>query len=326
MTAIRMLVLAAAGVALFGCATSAKTVQLRADARAMGGIDASASMEVPEGWYQSGKRADRLVFSAPDNFSSLTLSLQSLRGDPARCPELAQSAAADAARHPSAKADLLSPAEGVTDWHLTVPANPPGPSDRYVQGRAMCRAGALAVVTCSTGIARKDTTGVECAKVLASLSIGGAAGPAPTSIVVPVAAVAGNESKPAAAAPEPAPAGEPAAEAPKAAEANRELPVAGMIDAALEKDFVDAFQSQKWDGTPVKAVITDKDWSIVKNEATGAIVRRWLGATVAYKLADGSCKLRPLAIEQIWDGLAYGKSSVSGQSSEPQDIDCAKVK
>lgn len=480
MTATRTLVLACLGLALSGCATGAGKATLRVDARQLGGVETTATLELPEGWYQSGKRPDRLVFSAPDNFTTLSFAIQSVRGDGSQCPGIAKSAAVEAAK--GGQPELMAPAEDVTDWRLTVPASPPGPSDRYVQGRAMCRKGALAVVSCSTGVKRKDSTGLECAKILASLAIGGETGPVPTSVTLPVAAGAGSEPAPAAAE-APAPASAPAAStsvgvpagkdlvvfattqvdadpakatglqtrftcadpiygrlflatdlrkfldgsplkrrvlldgdqavcefsetgpkelleqtsvpvfvvpepgatshrawtacarqlaaalkpgshkvrvrypagraveatfelecteatlatlreraeaayaADKAAEkAAREMPAAAMTDAALEKDFLDAFASQKWDGTALKAVITDKEWNVVKNELTGAIIRRWLGAAVGYKLPDGNCKLRSISIEQVWDGLAYGTSRFSGQGIEQHDIDCAKVK
>lgn len=87
---------------------------------------------------------------------------------------------------------------------LTPPATPPSSGDRFIQGRAVCRDGTLAVASCSTGIARRETTGAVCRRILDSLRIErvqsapapGAPAPAPTPAPAP-------------AQPEPAPAPTP---------------------------------------------------------------------------------------------------------------------
>jgi hypothetical protein len=94
---------------------------------------------------------------------------------------------------------------------MIVPASFRGPSDRWTLGRAVCREGALAVVTCSVGVARSGTDGELCQKVLASLTIErvGAveriARPEPAMDRVP-------EAKPEAPSAPPAPPSAPAAE------------------------------------------------------------------------------------------------------------------
>lgn len=103
-----------------------------------------------------------------------------------------------------------------------------------------------------------------------------------------------------------------------------EMPKAGMTDPALEKDFLDAVASQGWKAKAGKIVISDRDWTIIRNPL-GIILRRILGGHVAIEGADSKCKLTAISIEQLYDGAQYGKShfSASGIGTE---IDCANVK
>jgi hypothetical protein len=102
------------------------------------------------------------------------------------------------------------------------------------------------------------------------------------------------------------------------------MPAAGTTDPAIEKDFADAVASQGWKSTTRKIVVTDRDWTIVRNDLTGAIIRRFFGGYVATE-TDAKCKLTPVSIEQIHDGAQYGKSRYSA-TGIGVDIDCANVK
>jgi hypothetical protein len=176
MTLLRFAVLLALGVSALGCASAHKVVSLRADARTLGGNEAVAKVEAPGGWYHATRRAERAELAAPDNFSKMSFSVSPVVVAAEGCAELAKRAASDqaqgAAGSTGAKPEftVLPESPDTIDYQLTVPASPPGPYDRLVQGRAMCRNGALAVVTCSTGVKLK-ATGAECQKVLASLTI-----------------------------------------------------------------------------------------------------------------------------------------------------------
>lgn len=208
MTISRSLLTLALGASMVACAPASKVVMLKADARVSGGREAVAKITAPGGWYQAAKKADRADLSSPDNFSSISMTVTAVTADDAKCPELAKRAVADAAaKTPDAKAELFSDAPDTFDYRLTLPATPPGPNDKFVQGRAMCRNGALAFVTCTTGINRRQTTGEECKRVLGSLSIdapGASTAPAVSSGGLGVAVTAASTNP--TAAPEAAPA------------------------------------------------------------------------------------------------------------------------
>ncbi|MBI5548569.1 MAG: hypothetical protein HY901_32195, partial [Deltaproteobacteria bacterium] len=159
MKASRIFLSLALGLAMTSCAPVSKVVTLRSDARFLGGREVEAHVEAPGDWYQATKRSDRADLAAPDNFSSMSLSLAPVLGDPASCPDLVRRAASEAAIAVSKKVKpefVTSPGDpNVVDFQLTVPGSPPGPSDRFVQGRVMCRNGAMAVITCTTGVHRR---------------------------------------------------------------------------------------------------------------------------------------------------------------------------
>ena len=101
------------------------------------------------------------------------------------------------------------------------------------------------------------------------------------------------------------------------------VPAAGMRDAALEKSMVDACRD--WPETPVKAIITDGDWTIDRHPITSAILSRTINATVLFKLKDGTCKAFKLSFRQQYKGKSYGKTERYGVGDSFQ-ISCDKVK
>ena len=211
MNPVRTALILAMGLTLASCASAHKVLMLKTDNRLLGGGEAVAKVEAPGDWYQAVRKNDRADLSAPDNFSSLAFWATPVLADPARCPEFARRAAnaatAPATAAPGAKAEYSASPEtpDVVEWRITVPASPPGPFNRYVQGRAMCRNGALAVVTCSTGVERKGSTGADCAKVLESLNIEAIGAPPAPAAPAPAPAPAPASAP----APAPAPAATP---------------------------------------------------------------------------------------------------------------------
>jgi hypothetical protein len=87
------------------------------------------------------------------------------------------------------------------------------------------------------------------------------------------------------------------------------MPSPAKSDPALEKAMLDAVKSAGWKETPVKAVITDKDWEINRN-ALGVILFRSMGAKVAVKTPEGTYKLFSLTFSQNYDGKNYGKTEL----------------
>jgi len=77
---------------------------------------------------------------------------------------------------------------------------------------------------------------------------------------------------------------------------NAVLPVAKKTDAALEARMITAFKnSNDWksgfiDATEVlRITIIDSDWTIRRNEYTGAILHRYIRAAIAIKTRSGNC-------------------------------------
>jgi hypothetical protein len=101
------------------------------------------------------------------------------------------------------------------------------------------------------------------------------------------------------------------------------VPNAGMRDAGLEKSMVDACRD--WPETPVKAIITDGDWTIDRHPISGAILSRTINATVLFKLKDGTCKAFKLSFRQPYKGKSYGKTERYGVGDSFL-ISCEKVK
>ncbi|MFO0549974.1 MAG: hypothetical protein U0271_16385 [Polyangiaceae bacterium] len=96
------------------------------------------------------------------------------------------------------------------------------------------------------------------------------------------------------------------------------LPAAARKSAADEKTF-GGLVTAEWssDGTDdvVKVVLTDADWSVVRNEVTGLIVARRTNAAVVTKnRKDGKCRLFTVAFEQEAQddrGTRFGKAAFS---------------
>lgn len=110
--------------------------------------------------------------------------------------------------------------------------------------------------------------------------------------------------------------------------AAQSLPAAAMHAANLESEFIAAFRTRNAPGEPLKVVITDADWRVQRQEGTGLILHRSLSATMAIKLADGTCALRYLSIEQPWTGKAYGKTALdrTAIANETTSLACENVR
>ncbi len=240
-----------------GCIPTSRAVILRSDARFEGGTETRAQVEVPGSWLQLsntphypltlGLNTDvaqyaepvsvpaRTQLIAPDNFTTVQLTLAPVTADAARCPELAHRAAVDATRlidwvtvlgnerlvltsqwrQPySTDTKITAGATPDTvDYVLYVPGNVPGPTERTVIGRVVCRDGGLVTVGCSTGHLKTEALAL-CNDVVASLTL--EHGP----WVLP-----GGETPPPTASPELTPAANPIPETPNVVPVPKEEPV-----------------------------------------------------------------------------------------------------
>lgn len=109
--------------------------------------------------------------------------------------------------------------------------------------------------------------------------------------------------------------------------ASRQLPKAGMSNASLESQMLTAANKLGWNSTYTKAVITSSGWTVRKNQVTGAIVNRTIGAVCATKDPDGKCYLQEFSFSQDYTGGGNYSGTVKYSSyGGKREIGCDKVK
>ncbi|HEY3452862.1 MAG TPA: hypothetical protein VGK67_41350 [Myxococcales bacterium] len=193
------------------CALTTKWATLRPDGVLTAGSDVVVQAEIPGDWFviQPAVNGSSAVgYLASDNYSGTALWVTRRGLGAVGCPDHARVAVHDATAAAMAVANRITAtsrpilfdqyvwarlrpasvmsARGtpeivadpampeVVDYRfdrITPGGVPPGPDDRFVQGRVMCRHGVLAVVSCSTGVERRETLGPICRHVLDSLAI-----------------------------------------------------------------------------------------------------------------------------------------------------------
>ncbi|MBN1449020.1 MAG: hypothetical protein JXA28_13905 [Bacteroidetes bacterium] len=105
--------------------------------------------------------------------------------------------------------------------------------------------------------------------------------------------------------------------------ANVEPPAPAMRNAALEKEMMTALG--EWKETPLKVIITDRDWTIQYHPVTGAIVSRTINTTTIFRKPDGGCRMFEISFRQQYAGGKYGKTAQYGVG-DSADILCEKAK
>jgi hypothetical protein len=103
------------------------------------------------------------------------------------------------------------------------------------------------------------------------------------------------------------------------------MPAPSFHDADIEAALMKATIEDHSPHTPIKAVITDPEWTVVRKGIAQVIVRRFIGGWVAQKKADGTCQKILIDIEQMYDGTKYGVSRYSATGPH-EDLPCANVK
>ncbi|MBC8044954.1 MAG: hypothetical protein IAF08_16065 [Rhizobacter sp.] len=96
------------------------------------------------------------------------------------------------------------------------------------------------------------------------------------------------------------------------------MPEAKMKEASLEAAMLKAFRAQLVKvyqdkaGTPVRAVITDAGWTLVRNGLTGIVLRRQIWATLGVKTTNGNCNCQSVQFSQeYYSGKFQGGLAVS---------------
>ncbi len=109
--------------------------------------------------------------------------------------------------------------------------------------------------------------------------------------------------------------------------ATRTLPKAGMNNAAIEQQMVTAANNLGWNDKFIKAIITSSSWNISKNDLTGAILYRYLGAVCTIKSPDGKCYYQEFSFRQDYTGGGNYSSTIKFNSyGGKREIGCDKIK
>lgn len=109
--------------------------------------------------------------------------------------------------------------------------------------------------------------------------------------------------------------------------ASRTLPKAGMSNPGLEQQMLTAANNLGWNDKFLKTIITSSTWVVVKNELTGAILYRYLGAVCTTKSNDGKCYYQEFSFKQDYTGGGNYSSAVKYNSyGGKKEIGCDKIK
>lgn len=109
--------------------------------------------------------------------------------------------------------------------------------------------------------------------------------------------------------------------------ASRTLPKAGMSNAAMEQQMVSAANNLGWNDKFLKAIITSSSWAIAKNDLTGAILYRYVGAVCTTKGTDGKCYYQEFTFRQDYTGGGNYSSTIKYNSyGGKREIGCDKIK
>jgi len=105
------------------------------------------------------------------------------------------------------------------------------------------------------------------------------------------------------------------------------IPQALKKDPALEAQMIDAIKARGWKNeTPVKVIIVEADWRIIR-DAFGNIVKREINTNTVLKRNDGSCRLTDLSFDQKHlGGNKYGPTTLFGIGTKNVEVDCSAVK
>ncbi|HYG53579.1 MAG TPA: hypothetical protein VD905_21975 [Flavobacteriales bacterium] len=101
---------------------------------------------------------------------------------------------------------------------------------------------------------------------------------------------------------------------------------AKMSNAELESKALARMNSHAkengWKETFTKVKITDDDWSIIKNDLTGAVLYRAISITALAKWPDGHCTIQDFTITQDYNGSGYQNSVKLGGIGSQDEVDC----
>jgi hypothetical protein len=106
--------------------------------------------------------------------------------------------------------------------------------------------------------------------------------------------------------------------------ANQKMPTAEQKNPAWEKSAMEVIST--WNlGTPLKAVITTKDWYVEVNDFR-IPTHRHQAAQVAFKTDEGKCFYRGVMIYQDYKGGKYTDTQFSLGRDTPREMACENAK
>ena len=96
------------------------------------------------------------------------------------------------------------------------------------------------------------------------------------------------------------------------------MPAAGMRNPALEKQIMDVENAGPGESQMIRVVITDRDWTPLRHEATGVLIGRAITTTVAIKGGDGVCFQQSRTYTQNYNGKTYSGLRLDGTGRETE--------
>jgi hypothetical protein len=101
---------------------------------------------------------------------------------------------------------------------------------------------------------------------------------------------------------------------------------ANMTDANLEKQALDLVNekatNEKWNEKYTKAKIVSKDWEVVKNEITGAVLKRKIYMSLYGVWPNGKCKSVGFGFFQDYDGNKFSSNLQYNSIGDMKQVEC----
>jgi hypothetical protein len=106
---------------------------------------------------------------------------------------------------------------------------------------------------------------------------------------------------------------------------SKKMPAAVMVNTGLEAEFRKVFTSSFKELAIIKINIIANEWTVIRNEITGAILGRKHSAAIAVKTKEGGCALYYFHIGQQYTGSGYGLSAENARAFDGE-IACENIK
>jgi hypothetical protein len=157
--------------ALTGCKhLGSKPIELEVDAQSHGGKQLAVA-EIPKDWTPLAPSPSRVEFIAPDRVSQVYLRAMPTMASEVQCPQLVKQYTDDLIEVWSLGAKLRPEKTEAPDGVIVELRQKNKTKSHVVWGRVMCRNGVMAVLSCSTLIAKEVELKKTCDSVVQSLTV-----------------------------------------------------------------------------------------------------------------------------------------------------------